>query len=382
MRSRNRRIVILGPPLVIVLAAGAFVRTAPQVIAGGPPRPIAAEACARPASTSTRSAADTAGTWWSQRPTLDGNGALTGWNLEVGSPRTATMSLDLPAGSIVSGPDRGRVVATADDGDRSTIRVVEAFGQCLRSLPLNGMIARRAVLVPAQDEALVHLLDRGTRRDRGIWRVPLDGSQPRIVLSPVADDLLRRVGIAQVWTTELSLSVDGARLGVQSCDPLTCVSRVLDLAEGSITVVDGQQGSLIGIAGNRLITRTACLGTPCDIVAWDLWTLKPTKVAGKAVGAALTGNGQLVVGVGNDDGDTDAIAIDLTSGDRRHLGRLEAGFIPQGGSSTAGIESLSDAVGLTRSGGSPTTLAIDPPSAQPPTQSPAQSPAQSREARP
>lgn len=358
MRSRLRRVVILGPPLVMVLATASALRDAPRVAAGNLPLPTELVACVRVAAPTPTAAGSGDGTWWDQRPTTDSQGSLTGWTVTIGAPRARSMAMGLPPGSLISGPNQGNILATVEDGTQSTVRVIDTAARCSRSLRIDGSIARRAVLMPDGNTALVHLLERGTRADLGIWRVPLDGSRPsRILVSPTTA-ALRSSGINRVWSTELRLSADGGRLAVQSCDPGRCLTRVLDLATGAIVTIDGEHGSVIGILGRVLITRAACPGLPCDILAWDLQTGQSKTIAIGTSGAAVTHDGRVVAIHRRTDGTTTAALVDLTSGRRLVVGQLERGVFLQDGAGTTGIETPSDAIGLIRPGGPPTFLDI------------------------
>lgn len=364
MASRRGWIVILGPPMVLasVIAMapsrlGATVARSPQ-----DGRPIAT--CTGQASDPGPGDGGQAGTWWSRYPRLDDGGALAGWGLSVGGPGVASFRLDLPPAASVSGPDRGRVVVATDDGSVSTLRVFEAARRCQRTLVLDGVIARGAVLVPGRSASLVHLLDRTSRRDLGVWRVPLDGSSRAMVLAPLADADLRAAGIERVWVTDLVLAPDAGSLAVQSCDPDACVTRVLDLRTGRVALIPDPQGALIGIDADHLVAHARCTGEPCGIVAWSLATLRPATLLTEAFGAAMTADGQVIGGVEGDDGSLDAIAIDLRDGTRRPIGRLEPGVEPDDGRGDAGIETRSDEIVLLRSDGTATTLAIDPPPAR------------------
>ncbi|MES2209838.1 MAG: hypothetical protein V4515_06595 [Chloroflexota bacterium] len=361
MRSRFGRVVILGPPLLALLAAGPILRTIPQVVAGRLPVPEPPAACVPSDAANTATTGDAVGTWWSRRPELTRSGVLTGWILTVGSPQARTVTMSLAPESIVTGPDGGRVVATTDDGERSTVRIIEGPGFCSRSIAVDGAVARRAILTPSSDGVIAHLLDRPTRSDLGIWNLPLDGTDRTPLLPPVPDALLRAAGIDRVWATDLRLSPEGRHLAIQSCAPDACVTRVLHLDDRSTTVIDGEHGALIGFIGDRLVTRAGCSGLPCAILAFDLATGRSETIEASAIGASVSRDGQLVVAIPDDDGSATAVAIDLQTRERRSLGLLEPGVVLDGTSGTAGIETPADAVGLIQAGGQPATLVIAPP---------------------
>ncbi len=361
MRSGFRRAVILGPPLIIVLTAGSSLSTVPLAIAGSPPVPDPLAACVVSGSRVAAPTAQGTGSWWTQDPNLDGSGVLTGWTLTIGSPRAGTVATTLPPESIVTGPDQGHIVATTNDGTSSSVWIIDSSLRCAQKLPVDGSVARRAILNAGGSDVIAHLLDGATRSDLGIWSLPLDGSTPALLLAPVTSEALRAGGIERVWATDLRLSADGRRLAVQSCDPHSCVTRVLDLVGGATTSIDQAHGPLVGFAGDRLITRDGCAGLPCDILAWDLATQRSSAIEHSAVGAAVSRNGRVVVAVRTADGSVTAIAIDPETGERRSLGAFEPDTVLQDGSGTSGIEAIPSEVGIKRAGNPPATFDIDSP---------------------
>ncbi len=362
MRSRLRRVVILGLQLVMVIAAGSGFRSAPPARAGtmaeGAVVAVPVALCAANGTHQSTNRSQDDGAWWDQRPDMDAGGSLVGWTLTVGRPGQGPMAMSLPAASVVSGPDRGRIVAAVDDGSTSAIRIIDAVARCSRAYPIDGVIVRRAILVPGEDAVLAHLLDRAARRDLGVWRVPLDGSPRTRLLGPPDPDLLARAGIDRVWATDLRLSADGSRLAVQSCDPDACVTRVLGLVTGTIVTVDEPHGNLVGVTGTTLVTRAACAGVPCDIIAWDLVTGQSTIVQSSAAGAAISRDGRVVVVGRLADGSSVASVVDLRTTRHAALGGVEGGSFPLDGSGTAGIETRPDAIGLIRPGAWPSILSI------------------------
>jgi hypothetical protein len=163
-------------------------------------------------------------------------------------------------------------------------------------------------------------VDRGDRADLGVWRRPRDGSaRPERVLPPIEPD--ERFG--PTYLTELSWSVDGSRLVVQSCGQLACRSRVLDVATGDVVTVDDPDlGDAIGVAGDDLVTYLACRGLPCPIVAIELDGGARTVVTEAAGFAALveSDEGTRVVHEPGDALDGSLRVADATG---RDLGRFD-----------------------------------------------------------
>lgn len=212
------------------------------------------------------------GTWWLRTMELDANGELSGWHLEIGAPGARTRRLGLPAESSVGGPVGGLIVLTADDGHRSSIRVASAAAGCAGTAHGSAEIVRSAVLRPGLEDVYFHLLRRSDRADLGIWRTALGREAgPQRVLGAPDDRSLRRLGA--IWATELRFDAPGGRLAVQSCSPIGCLTRVLDLDAGSTTTVaDDDQGPIVALAGERLITWATCPGLPCAVLAIDMST--------------------------------------------------------------------------------------------------------------
>ena len=360
--SRSRWAVLLGPPLILALATGAGSaaagRTIPWVGTVAGLRAIGAcPGAVLPPGHDRGGGGPASGARWRAVPMLDAAGALAGWTLTVDDGGGRTAALDLPPASLVSGPDRGRVVAAVDDGGRSTLRVLDAAAGCVRTIDLGEVVVRRAVADPGDSGYLVHLLARTDRADLGIWHVTADGRSSR-VLGPVDDGTLRAAGIGRVWATNLAVSPDGQRLAVQSCDPDACLTRLLDRVTGRLTTLARDQGDLVGFAGERLVTMAACPGLPCGVASWRA-DGAGRSIADEAVGAAVARDGTVVIAVQRGDGGRDLVAVDAASGAHQALGNLadDAALVPTGGD-FVGIETGPHAVGLIRGSGMPSTLEV------------------------
>lgn len=293
----------LGPPVAALVppiaALGGLAILASSVVSADPGW-HAIDACAdgrRPAVAgpvaTVRSLA--AEPWYRLDPIVDGTGSISGARLEVGAARSR-FRLDLPAESAAAGPFGQSILVLADDGDRSTISLVDAARGCAVGLAVeDDWIVRRATLDPAGRWIYEHRLERRTRASLGIWRRPLDRVEPAIrVLGPVPAS----AAFGRTFSTELAWSVEGDRLAVQSCGPLRCRTTILDPTTGRSVVVDAAgQGELVGVAGGRLVTYATCPSLPCAVTATETSGGRRTVVAATAGFARIvpTGDGPRLV---------------------------------------------------------------------------------------
>lgn len=373
--SRRHWIMLAGPPLLAVAAAGPALFGGPGLPTGAtslaPAGPLSAcpsDQPPRPGSSARSAAAP--GTWWRTTQSLDHDGSLDAWVLQVGAPEAATLELRIPAASTVTGPSGGRVVVASEpDGTEgaSVIRVVDASAGCAVEIRLADHIARRAVADPAGDGVLVHLLDPGTRDDLGVWRVGADGQFAGQISEPLPDALRDAAGMERAWVTDLRLDPDDRRLAVQSCDPDACVTRILDLATGRIEVLAGEgQGPLVGFSGALLVTWAACHGLPCPVLAWNPASGFARTLATDAAGAALSGDGRtLAILLPGPDDDRELVAIDVRSGTARLLGAAGIGDAPLSGAagSISGLETYGSTVAIGHAGVVPTARVLQADSA-------------------
>ena len=369
--TRSRWVVLLGPPLILILGVGAATAAgrAPRAPAGAPPVPRPVTACSATGPVGA-AAADRApgggfggskpgGAHWRSTPTFDRTGSLIGWTVIAGVPGGPEGTLDLPAASSASGPDRGRVIVAVDDGARSSIHVVDAARSCDTVLDLGDVVARRAIADPLGDGFIVHLLDRTTRADLGVWQVSPDGRRSRL-LAPLDDGSRDAAGIRRVWATNLLARLDGRRLAVQACDPESCLTRIVERPSGRVTSIVGAQGELIGFSGDRLITWAACHGMPCGLVAWSP-AGTATTLTDSAIGAAVAPDGTVVIAVQRGSDEAHALAIDVPTRGVREIGPLAAELLPVPATARfAGIEAGPDGVGLVGPTGQTSELEVLP----------------------
>jgi hypothetical protein len=367
--SRRRWIVLLGPPLLVAVAAvpGLAVGTGPNqgAISSLQPRSIAT---CLPVATSALTGGTGAvpGTWWRTKATIDATGSLESWTLVVGAPGVQASELRIPAASTVTGPVDGRIVVASEEPaseDGSTVRIVDAVGGCATEIRLGERIARRAVADPGRNGLLVHLLEPGSRRDLGIWRLALDGRIAERVLEPVSAATLAAAGIDRVWVTDLRLDAAGRNLAVQSCHPDACVTRIVDLATGDLGVLAREgQGPIVGFSGRQLVTWAACHGLPCPVVAWDVRGGSEHTLALEASGAALSGDGRrLVITRSGAAGEGELVAIDVRTGGARSLGAGAVDDLPLSGAAgvAAGMEIVGASVAIGHVGSIPTPWALE-----------------------
>jgi hypothetical protein len=317
-------------------------------------RPIAIKAISTCASTDTVTAGieTRPGSWWKSAERLDAAGMLLGRHLSVGaSADTTAGSLDLPAESSVSGPVGGLIVVTADDGSRSTVRVLSAAAGCGIEIHETDAVVRTAILDRVDPSVLAHLVDRATRADLGTWRLaiaPVGATDARLVAPPLGA-LAPTVGT--VWGTGLLLDTQGTHLAVQSCADLGCLTRIFDLrhtADAPRVVQGAAEGPMLGFAGGALVTWAACPGYPCAILAWDPATGHSRTLLPAASGAAMTADGRRLVVVEADATGSQMIELDPSNGRLSHLRGVATGLRPiaKGANATTGLEVAANEVAI------------------------------------
>ena len=353
MSKRPRWIALLA----LVVGAGglaAMTRLLPAADAGRAVTPSGLAACAaRPVTGAA--AAPAPGSFFKLLPALDANGVIAGQRLFVGRNAVTTGSATLAAESAASGPVGGVVAVTTDDGTRSIVRLVSTTTGCGTDVHTSSAaVVRRAIIDPVDGSLLLHLVDRATRADRGVWQLGAAGGAPVRIVEPLGPGIVA----GPVWATDLRLDQAGRFLAVQSCVDRACATRLVDLAEpGSApTLLRGKsQGPLLGFAAGRLVTWAACDGLPCELLSWDAASGVATQILGDAVAAGLTGDGRRLVAIVAGAGADRAIAVDPIGGAVEALRGLAAGERPilAGGLGAVGLEVGPDELPVAQPAGNP-----------------------------
>jgi hypothetical protein len=258
--------------------------------------------------------------WYRIDPRLDEHGTLVGQRLVAGGgPERRSRTVDLAAESFAAGPFGDVVLTGSDDGRQSALRLIDLAAGCSTTIAAERDVIRRATVDPAGFAVYEFRVARTDRADLGVWRRPLDvAARPDRVLPPIAPD--ERFG--PTYLTELSWSLDGSRLVVQSCGQAACRSRVLDIATGDVVTLDDPDlGDAIGLAGDHLVSYLACRGMPCPIVAIELDSGARNEVTEAAGFAALvaTDDGPRIVYEPGDALDGSLRVADATGRDRGRL---------------------------------------------------------------
>jgi hypothetical protein len=363
--AKRRWPVLLGPPLILVAAFLVVLRQHGPVEAARPFALKTIGTCAlSPASGGAPAPAPMLGSWWKRLERLDSAGTLLGHRALIGQGGTTTGGLDLPPESSVSGPVGGLVVVVADDGSRSTVRLISAASGCGLVIHETDSVVRTAILDGHDGSVLAHLVERGTRADLGTWRLALragGGSDARLVAPP----LDAAAGVGTVWATVLRLDADGSRLAVQSCADLGCLTRVFDLGRGDsgapVLIRGLDEGPLLGFAGSRLVTWGACPGYPCPVLAWDLASGRSRVLLSGAGAAGLTANGRRLVAAITDASGSHLVEVDPASGRASRLRGLAPGVGPlvTGPAGAIGLEVADDEIAIASAGAEPESLNPD-----------------------
>ena len=202
-----------------------------------------------------------AAAWFRLDGIVDEAGTLTGQRLTVGRLGAGGRTMDLPPESFATGPTAGRVLVGADDGARSRLSLVDVGAGCATILAEEDAVVRAALVTPDETAVVEHRVDRATRTDLGVWRVPLDGGRGRRLVPGLAADA--RYG--RTFGTELRWAPDG-RLAITACGEVRCRTRLLDTGSGRSTSV-GPTGPVIGVTSDgAVVAHEPCGGFPCAIV--------------------------------------------------------------------------------------------------------------------
>lgn len=340
----------IGPPIALVAVALLLGRFQPGAEAGGrvTPRPVGV--CAK-AAPNLRGAQAARGTWWRMLDRLDGSGTLVGRTLVAGRDGATNLTLDLGAESSASGPVGGIVTVTSDDGRFSDVRLISATEGCSWLLHRTEDVVRGAILDTHSGSVLAHLVTRETRADKGTWRIA--GMDPDATLALVLAPLPRQPNLGPIWATQLQLDRSGRHLAVQSCAEGGCLTRIVTLdgsGVGTPTLGGATQGSLIGLAGDRVLTFAHCQGLPCEVQSWRAGVAKPETLIDLAAGAAVTRDGQYLLAVLDPSGR--ATRFDLSGKSGQRIQGINAGDLPleTGVNAYAGFEVAVDEVAMGATG--------------------------------
>jgi hypothetical protein len=294
--SEGRWRLALGPvlgALGVGLLLGSAALDATGAVGEGAEVSPQVPGCGSPASGSTA--------WFQLSERSDQRGALSGYDLRYGSlaENTPVHSLVLPPESHAAGPFGGVVLYGTDDGRHSEVRLAVAATGCSARVAQSEDVIRRSTIGRAGTSVYFHLVDRATRNDLGIWRQTA-GTQPSTVrvLPPL---LSAQTGsgdsLGTVFSTEFAWDAEGASLAVQSCGATRCETRVLDTIGGQVhSYAAPDQGEMLGLTDESVVSYRACRGLPCPIAATDRSTGRVRDIAtGEGAVLADPANGGLLL---------------------------------------------------------------------------------------
>jgi hypothetical protein len=267
--------------------------------------------------------------WYQLSERSDRRGALSGYDLRFGSLATNAPihSLVVPPESHAAGPFGGVVLHGTDDGRHSEVRLTVAATGCSARVAQSEDVIRRATVDRAGRSVYFHLVERGTRRDLGIWLQTPGGQTPAVrVLPPVVSAPTDSAdSLGRVFSTEFAWAANGASLAVQSCGATRCETRVLDTISGRVhSYGASDQGEMLGLTDESLVSYRACRGLPCPIVATDRSTGRMRDVA-TAEGAILAdpADGGVLLFERPVTGGYELAALDISRGTSRTVYRTE-----------------------------------------------------------
>ena len=199
--------------------------------------------------------------WYRLDGVVDETGTLSGHRLTVGALGEPGRAIPLPPESFATGPVEGRVLVGADDGSRSRLELLNVGRGCRTVVADEAAVVRSALVTPDAAAVVEHRVDRTSRADLGIWRVPAAGGPATRIVAGIAPDA--RYG--PTFSTELRWAPDG-RLAVTACGESRCRTRLVAVASGRATAF-GPTGPVLGVTSDgALIANAGCGGFPCAIV--------------------------------------------------------------------------------------------------------------------
>jgi hypothetical protein len=224
---------------------------------------LAATATAAPCVSGTIGRASVDGARPSMRERVAADGSLRGYSVVLPSGVT-TRRLALPAESFLATPHPDVALLGADDGRTSRVDAHHLPSGCSRTLVRSADVVRAATLT-ADGRPIWHQVQRGTRRDLGVWTSGARGVARRIL--PPLDVGAAPARFGRTYSTSLGWSADGL-LVVQSCGEWHCRTRVADVATSRVERYEAPgQGELIGVDAERLIAYAPCGGFPCPVIS-------------------------------------------------------------------------------------------------------------------
>lgn len=233
---------------------------------------------------------------------------LTGYVLRAGRIGVkATVEIALPPEAFAEGPYDGAVLFGQNDGERSTLEMVDVDSGERRVIVESSAVLRRAIVDVDGDVVYALVLDQETRAELGVYRFDLSRTDAarledgELVLPGMPREKVGQELFGPTFATLLAVERSSGALVVQSCGEILCRARSVDLASGALTVRDEiGQGEMLGVVDGTLITYEAGNGLPCKVIAIDVATGAARTMA-HAYGAVLRADAATLVFESGDD---------------------------------------------------------------------------------
>ena len=221
----------------------------------------------------------------SSRSQLGKRGEVVGRALNARTASGVALAIDLPTESFVGDSDDDLVVYTEHTAAAgSQVRALDLVSGCDALLASPPEIVRSAVLDSDARFLYVHSVRKSGRADAGVARFDLASGES----SQVVPALHQNQQLGPIFGTELRWSADGSALAIQSCGMTACLTRVLDVASGTVeTFGEPGQGALVALSDKHLVTHAACGGLPCDVLSIDLASGDVSVLAANAFGTSV-----------------------------------------------------------------------------------------------
>lgn len=218
-------------------------------------------------------------------PLLTAAGEYVGRQVSFQPRRGTPVTTRLAADSFVAGPFGDRLLyGQHHPGGGSEVGALSLDTGCSVPLAQTQDVVRGALLDASGETLFVHTVSEDDRSDGGITRIDIATGASSEALPPFEPD----EAFGLIFATGLSWNRAADALAVQSCGYERCVTRLLELADGSIATYEAEHGMLVGMTASHLVAFAAEHVRPAELLAIELTSGAARVLADEVLTAELT----------------------------------------------------------------------------------------------